>query len=174
MPLCSFAPSLEMQPGATRRHPRPRSSADRRGRSLAQSVPESRKAAMRDKGWVGEGSDNTTLPSAGAQPNRGPRRARFWRVGGGAGGATSKQFSYFFGNVCSLETLWLKTSAIVYHPAVPPDPKQYNTGNFNDYEKKFLRIIDEFGWHVTNVAPRADEEGHLWSYSGEMENGEPD
>jgi len=56
---------------------------------------------------------------------------------------------------------------------MPRDPKQRDSGNFNDYERKFLRIIDEFGWHVTNVAPRMDEEGDLWSYSGEMESASP-
>ena len=46
---------------------------------------------------------------------------------------------------------------------MPRDPKQRD--DVNEYERKFLRIIDEFGWHVTNVAPLAGEEGNLWSYS---------
>ncbi len=43
------------------------------------------------------------------------------------------------------------------------DPKKRDEAN--DYEKKFLRIIDEFGWHVTNVVPRKGEGGHAWAYS---------
>lgn len=46
---------------------------------------------------------------------------------------------------------------------MPRDPKHCD--NVNEYEKKFLRIIVEFGWHVTNVAPLAGQEGDLWSYS---------
>jgi hypothetical protein len=46
---------------------------------------------------------------------------------------------------------------------MPRNPKQ--RGDVNDYERKFLRIIDEFGWHVTSVAPLVGEEGDLWSYS---------
>lgn len=46
---------------------------------------------------------------------------------------------------------------------MPRDPKQRD--QVNDYEKKFLRIIDEFGWHVTSVVPRAGDEGDAWSYS---------
>jgi len=46
---------------------------------------------------------------------------------------------------------------------MPRDPKQRDS--VNDYEKKFLRIIDDFGWHVTNVVPRVEEEGDAWSYS---------
>jgi Domain of unknown function (DUF4262) len=32
-------------------------------------------------------------------------------------------------------------------------------------DQDFLRIIDEYGWHVMSVAPRVGEEGDLWSYS---------
>lgn len=46
---------------------------------------------------------------------------------------------------------------------MPRDPKQRD--QVNDYEKKFLRIIDEFGWHVTSVVPLAGDEGDQWSYS---------
>jgi hypothetical protein len=46
---------------------------------------------------------------------------------------------------------------------MPKDPR--NRDGRNDFEQKFLRIIDECGWFVMNVAPRVDEEGDLWSYS---------
>src|SRR5262249_2093833 len=32
-------------------------------------------------------------------------------------------------------------------------------------DASFLKIIDEFGWHVMSVAPRAGDEGDLWVYS---------
>src|SRR5262245_22566632 len=32
-------------------------------------------------------------------------------------------------------------------------------------QQDFLRMIDEYGWHVMGVAPRVGEEGDLWSYS---------
>jgi Domain of unknown function (DUF4262) len=34
-----------------------------------------------------------------------------------------------------------------------------------DFDQKFLKIIDEHGWHVMNVVPRAEDSGHAWSYS---------
>jgi Domain of unknown function (DUF4262) len=46
---------------------------------------------------------------------------------------------------------------------MPLDPKKRE--GLPEDDQKFLRIIDEFGWHVTNVAPRVGEEGDLWSYS---------
>jgi len=46
---------------------------------------------------------------------------------------------------------------------MPKDLK--NLDGRDDFEQKFLRIIDEFGWFVMNVAPRIDDEGDLWSYS---------
>jgi hypothetical protein len=46
---------------------------------------------------------------------------------------------------------------------MPLDPKKLE--DHNDFDQKFLRIIDEFGWHVMSVAPRVNEEGELWSYS---------
>jgi hypothetical protein len=36
---------------------------------------------------------------------------------------------------------------------MPRDPKDLN--DRNDFERKFLRIIDEFGWFVLSVVPRA-------------------
>ena len=32
-------------------------------------------------------------------------------------------------------------------------------------DAEFLKIIDDYGWHVMTVAPRVGEEGHLWAYS---------
>ena len=32
-------------------------------------------------------------------------------------------------------------------------------------DAKFLESIEEFGWHVMTVAPRAGEDGDLWAYS---------
>jgi hypothetical protein len=46
---------------------------------------------------------------------------------------------------------------------MPRDPKDLN--DRNDFERKFLRIIDEFGWFVLSVVPRAADEGDAWSYS---------
>ena len=46
---------------------------------------------------------------------------------------------------------------------MPLDPKKLEGHTEGDQE--FLRIIDEFGWHVMSVAPRVGEEGDLWSYS---------
>ncbi|HJX84177.1 MAG TPA: DUF4262 domain-containing protein [Candidatus Angelobacter sp.] len=46
---------------------------------------------------------------------------------------------------------------------MPLDPKK--RGDQKGFDQEFLRIIDEFGWHVMSVAPRKDEEGDLFSYS---------
>ena len=47
---------------------------------------------------------------------------------------------------------------------MPRQPKQRNEAN--DYEKEFLRIVDEFGWHVTSVFPSTgDEDRDAWSYT---------
>ena len=43
------------------------------------------------------------------------------------------------------------------------DPKDLN--GRNDFEQKFLRIIDEFGWFVMGVVLCAGDEGDTWSYS---------
>jgi hypothetical protein len=48
---------------------------------------------------------------------------------------------------------------------MPRDPKQRDSGNFSDFEKKFLRIIDEHGWFVLSVVPGKDNPGDAWSYS---------
>jgi hypothetical protein len=46
---------------------------------------------------------------------------------------------------------------------MPLDPKKLAGHSKGD--QKFLKIIDEYGWHVMSVAPRVGEEGDLWSYS---------
>jgi hypothetical protein len=46
---------------------------------------------------------------------------------------------------------------------MPLDPKKRE--GHSEFDQKFLKTIDEHGWHVMNVAPRADQEGDLWSYS---------
>ncbi len=46
---------------------------------------------------------------------------------------------------------------------MPLDPKKRDGLKKGDQE--FLRIIDEFGWHVMSVAPRKGGEGDLFSYS---------
>jgi hypothetical protein len=46
---------------------------------------------------------------------------------------------------------------------MPLDPKKLE--GLAEGDQKFLRIIDEFGWHVMSVAPRVGDEGDLWSYS---------
>jgi len=46
---------------------------------------------------------------------------------------------------------------------MPLDPKKLE--GHTEGDQKFLRIIDEYGWHVMNVAPKVGEDGDLWSYS---------
>jgi hypothetical protein len=46
---------------------------------------------------------------------------------------------------------------------MPIDPKKLE--GYKEFDQKFLKIIDEFGWHVMSVAPRTDQEVDLWSYS---------
>lgn len=43
------------------------------------------------------------------------------------------------------------------------DPKQRD--GLPPGDAKFLKIIDEFGWHVMSVVPRLGEEGEVFSYS---------
>jgi hypothetical protein len=40
-----------------------------------------------------------------------------------------------------------------------------NRQGLSKVDAKFLRIIEEFGWHVMTVAPRVDEEGDIFAYS---------
>jgi Domain of unknown function (DUF4262) len=48
---------------------------------------------------------------------------------------------------------------------MPLDPKKLE--GHTEFDQKFLKIIDEHGWHVMSVAPRVEDEsgGDLWSYS---------
>jgi hypothetical protein len=46
---------------------------------------------------------------------------------------------------------------------MPLDPQKLE--GHTEFDQKFLKIIDEYGWHVMSVAPRVEEEGDLWSYS---------
>ncbi len=46
---------------------------------------------------------------------------------------------------------------------MPLDPK--NLEGHKPGDQKFLKIIDDYGWHVMSVAPLKNEEGDLWSYS---------
>jgi len=46
---------------------------------------------------------------------------------------------------------------------MPIDPKKLN--GHKEFDQKFLKIINEYGWQVMSVAPRVGEEGDLWSYS---------
>jgi len=46
---------------------------------------------------------------------------------------------------------------------MPIDPKKRE--GHTEFDQKFLEIIDEHGWHVMNVVPRAEDAGHAWSYS---------
>jgi hypothetical protein len=46
---------------------------------------------------------------------------------------------------------------------MPLNPK--NRDGLEKADQEFLRIIDEYDWHVMEVAPRAGEEGDIWAYS---------
>src|SRR5690242_1341275 len=46
---------------------------------------------------------------------------------------------------------------------MPLDPQKLDS--HTDFDQKFLKIIDEHGWHVMNVVPRAEDSGDAWSYS---------
>jgi hypothetical protein len=46
---------------------------------------------------------------------------------------------------------------------MPLDPKKRE--GHTEFDQKFLKIIDEHGWHVLGVVPRAEDSGHAWSYS---------
>ena len=48
---------------------------------------------------------------------------------------------------------------------MPLDPTKLE--GHTEFDQKFLKIIDEHGWHVMNIAPRVEDEsgGDLWSYS---------
>jgi Domain of unknown function (DUF4262) len=46
---------------------------------------------------------------------------------------------------------------------MPIDPKKLE--GHTDFDQKFLKIIDEHGWHIMSVVPRKDDEGDQWSYS---------
>jgi hypothetical protein len=43
-----------------------------------------------------------------------------------------------------------------------------NREGFDSKDSKFLEIIDKYGWHVMNVAPRVGEGGVVFSYSTGM------
>jgi len=34
-----------------------------------------------------------------------------------------------------------------------------------EFDQKFLKVIDEYGWHVMGVVPSEGDEGNSWSYS---------
>jgi hypothetical protein len=40
-----------------------------------------------------------------------------------------------------------------------------NRDGLSPGDAKFLKIIEEFGWHIMTVAPRLGEDGDLWAYS---------
>jgi len=46
---------------------------------------------------------------------------------------------------------------------MPVNPKTLD--GHTEFDQKFLKIIDEHGWHVMNVVPRVEDSGHAWSYS---------
>ncbi len=46
---------------------------------------------------------------------------------------------------------------------MPRDPKQRD--GLPEGDRKFLQIIDEYGWHVTKVGLTKGDEGPAWAYS---------